>query len=314
MRKGWIALALAALGLAGLTAQRLISPGAAPLDPASLAERQAEPLMPPPRGMAVYHLGHSLVGRDMPALLAQMAGPGHVSHGQLGWGASLADHWRGDVAGFAEENAWSAHRPAGGALDSGAYDAVVLTEMVELKDAIRWHDSAAHLARWAARAQAGRTAAGKPAARVYLYETWHRLDDPAGWQARIEADRPALWDAKLVAPAMATEGTGIIRVIPAGQVLSAAATLAEAGGIPGIIARGDFFSDDIHLSPLGAWAVAMTHYAVLYHRAPPTDDRPLALADGTPFAPPPGVGEVLSTLVWRVVRADPATGVARDAP
>jgi hypothetical protein len=47
-------------------------------------------------------------------------------------------------------------RPAGEALDSGAYDTVILTEKVEIRDAIRRHDSARHLARWAARARVAR--------------------------------------------------------------------------------------------------------------------------------------------------------------
>ena len=48
-----------------------------------------------PKGpLRVYHLGHSLVGRDMPAMLAQMAGQGHDYALQLGWGAALSEHWR----------------------------------------------------------------------------------------------------------------------------------------------------------------------------------------------------------------------------
>ena len=36
----------------------------------------ARPLPQPEGPMRVYHLGHSLVGRDMPAMLEQLAGPG----------------------------------------------------------------------------------------------------------------------------------------------------------------------------------------------------------------------------------------------
>ncbi|MFD1807714.1 hypothetical protein ACFSHQ_04690 [Gemmobacter lanyuensis] len=71
------------------------------LSPAAFAARYTEPLPPQPPA-AVYHLGHSLVGRDMPAMLAQLLR--HRYHSQLGWGASLNQHWQGAVPGLAEEN------------------------------------------------------------------------------------------------------------------------------------------------------------------------------------------------------------------
>ena len=50
--------------------------------------------LPHPKGpMRVFHLGHSLVGRDMPAMLAQLAPKGHAYESQLGWGTTLKAHW-----------------------------------------------------------------------------------------------------------------------------------------------------------------------------------------------------------------------------
>ncbi len=49
-----------------------------------LATLYETPLPAPEGPLTVFHLGHSLVGRDMPAMLAQLAG--HGSHAsQLGW-------------------------------------------------------------------------------------------------------------------------------------------------------------------------------------------------------------------------------------
>lgn len=263
----------------------------------------AQPLSVPQGPMAVYHLGHSLVGRDMPAMLAQVAG--HPFASQLGWGASLADHWRGKVNGFAEENAHPAHRPVREALASGDYGAVVLTEMVELKDAIRYHDSASMLANWAALARKAR-----PDVRVYLYETWHRLDDASGWLERIDGDLSGLWEAQVLRPAVAQ--AGMIHVIPAGQVMARAARLAEAQGLPGLTSRKDFFTDDIHLNDLGNWLVAMAHFAVLYHRSPVGLPAQLARADGSPAqAPGPETARILQEMVWDVVTSYPASGVAK---
>lgn len=264
--------------------------------------------LPPPAGpMQTYHLGHSLVGRDMPAMLAEIAG--HVHHSQLGWGSSLGDHWTGEVKGFAEENAHPAHRPVREALASGDYAAVVFTEMVELRDAIRYHDSAARLADWAALARKGR-----PDVRLYLYETWHRFGDPAGWLERIDADLPALWEGQVLRPAMARAGleAGVIHVIPGGQVMAAAVRAVEAGQVPGLTRREDFFTDDIHLNDIGAWLIAMTHYAVLYHRTPEGLPAQLARADGTPATPPPpDAAMALQKVVWQVVTGYPASGVLK---
>lgn len=312
----WIVAGLVLAGLA-LAAWRWM---AAPpvLLPAQLAARWAEPVVPPARGVAVYHLGHSLVGRDMPAMVGQLAAAagldGHAQASQLGWGASLDQHWRGEVPGFDAENAHPAHRPARAALASGGLDAVVLTEMVELRDAIRWHDSARALADWARLATAG----GSP--RVYLYETWHRLDDPAGWMERIAADRAALWEGAVLAGAMARDWVPVIRVIPGGQALAAVVQAAEAGQLPGLTRREDFFAltpegavDPIHLNDIGAYVIALTHFAVLYARSPEGLPAALDRADGSPAtAPDPAASAAMQKLVWQVVTGYPATGVAAD--
>lgn len=287
----------AAVGLAGWRALR---PEAAPapmagLDDAAFRAIYADPpaIVPPGR---VYHLGHSLVGPDMPVMLA--AALGHGFDSQIGWGTSLRDHWQGEVKGL------EATRPADEALAGGGYDAVILTEMVELKDAIRWHGAAEHLAKWVARARAG-----NPQARVLLYETWHRLDDPAGWLERVEGDRAALWEAALLRPALAQAG-GVIHVIPGGPVLAAAARAAESGALPGIADRRAFFSDEIHPGDLGAWLIAMTHAAVLTGQSPEGLPARLPKRDGAlAGAPSDAVAAALQRLVWAGVTAYPPTGV-----
>lgn len=304
MERRMILAALAAAAAAGVGAAAWAWFGRAKtLSDADWQAAFAKALPPPAGPMQTYHLGHSLVGRDMPAMLAQLAG--HAYHSQLGWGSSLGDHWTGEVNGFAEENAHPAHRPVREALASGDYAAVVLTEMVELKDAIRYHDSAARLADWAALAREAR-----PDVRLYLYETWHRLGDPAGWLERIDTDLAALWEGQVLRPAIAQ--SGMIHVIPGGQVMAAAVLAAEAGQVPGLSNRQDFFTDDIHLNDIGTWLIAMTHYATLYHRNPLGLPAQLARADGTPATPPPpNAAQALQKVVWQVVTGYPASGVAK---
>lgn len=275
------------------------------------------PLPPPQGALRVFHLGHSLVGRDMPAMLAQLAGQGHRYNSQLGWGTSLKEHWEDDlpINGFDSENAHPNFRPASEAIASGVYDAVVLTEMVELQDAIGYHQSARYLSWWNALARNA-----NPATRVYLYETWHRTDDPDGWLSRIDSDLENLWEDKILMPALdATGDVQPIHVIPAGQVMARFVRAVEAeGGVGNIIAQHDLFAlqddgtpDPIHLSDLGNYLVALTHHAVLYHRLPEGLPRQLGRADGSPAtAPSPEAAKLMQQIVWEVVTGYKKTGVA----
>jgi hypothetical protein len=277
----------------------------------------ATPLPAPEGALRIFHLGHSLVGRDMPAMLAQLAPEGHAYESQLGWGTSLKEHWRGGDAinGFDVENAHPRYRDAKEAITSGEYDAIVLTEMVELNDAIRYHESADHLHRWADLIRAS-----DPTVRIYLYETWHRLDDPDGWLERLDKDLPELWEGKLVLPelARASDGMRPVYIIPAGQVMAAFVREVEAtGGIGEIQDREGLFArdeagalDTIHINDLGAYLVALTHYAVLYQRSPVGLPHQLNRADGTPAsAPSAEVARLMQKVVWDIVRTQGKTGV-----
>ncbi len=275
----------------------------------------ATPLPKPQGALNVYHLGHSLVGRDMPAMLAQLAGEGHEYNSQLGWGTSLKEHWEPDqpINGFDTENDHSHFRPAKEAVGSGDYDAVVLTEMVEIADAIRYHNSADYLARWA-----GLAWDANPETRIYLYETWHHTDDGNGWLTRIDRDLRKYWQGRVQYPALASVRAPI-HLIPAGQVKAAFVRAVEArGGVDGITSLHDLFTkrddgtpDTIHFNDLGAYLVALTHYAVLYHRSPVGLPRQLNLADGTPATAPSSEGAALmQNIVWEVIGRHPETGVA----
>ena len=275
----------------------------------------AQPLTAPVKSLNVFHLGHSLVGRDMPAMLAQLAGDGHGYHSQLGWGTSLRDHWEPDVPinGFVQENDHNKYRDAKQAIASGSYDAVVLTEMVEIADAVRYHGSADYLSRWAKLAWDANSNT-----RIYLYETWHHTDDDAGWLTRIDEDLRRYWQGRVTYPALAASKAPI-HLIPAGQVMATFVRAVQAaGGVDGIATQADLFAkrddgtpDTIHFNDLGAYLVALTHYAVLYHRPPLGLAYELLRADGSAAnAPSAHAAELMQRVVWDVVRRHRETGIA----
>lgn len=284
----------------------------------ALLQLYTTPLSPPEKPLRVFHLGHSLVNRDMPAMLEQLAGLGHDHRSQLGWGATLKSHWEPEVPinGFDQSNAHPKFEDAMPAVKGGSFDVLVLTEMVEIKDAIKYYESAEYLRRWAREAHTS-----NPMARVYLYETWHRLDDPHGWLERLDSDLPMYWEGELLAKSMAHSDTlGVVYVIPAGQVMARLVRLIEQdGGLPGLQSREDLFSrnadgtvDNIHLNDLGNYLVALTHYAVLYHRSPVGLPFQLQRADGTgATAPNEQVARAMQAVVWEVVTGYAKTGVAQ---
>jgi len=281
-----------------------------------LDTRLAEPLPAPSEPIAVFHLGHSLVNRDMPAMLAQLAGEGHHFNSQLGWGTTLKAHWGDDaINGFVEENAHSHFRAAHEATRSGEYEAIVFTEMVEIRASLKYHDSPVYLALWAEEALAA-----KPDVRLYLYETWHPLDDPEGWLERLDADFRRYWLDGIAKPALARLPAGTqLRIIPAGQVLAAFVRTVESGsGIGNVSTRADLFArtaeggqDQIHLSDLGNYLVALVHFTVLYHRSPVGLPHALRRADDSlANAPSPETALRMQQTVLEVVRALPITGIS----
>ncbi|MBT8153954.1 hypothetical protein KMP13_08595 [Epibacterium ulvae] len=270
------------------------------------------PALDAPEGaMSVYHLGHSLVGPVMPHMLAQLAPTAHRWNSQLGSGTSLKEHWEPGlpIRDFEISNTPPSFRDAREAIGSGDYDAVVLTEMVELRDAIKYFGSAKYLRRWA---DLARTAPKAP--RIYLYETWHNLDDPGGWLERIDADLEPLWLGRVLGSDSRRNPTDQLYLIPAGQVMAAVVRAAEAGEIDGLHTRQDLFSDTIHLNDLGAYVVALTHFAVLYHQNPVGLPHVLTRPDGTEAEAltPTGVAQV-QAIVWQVVTAMPRTGISGAA-
>ena len=291
---------------------------------AGAARVNAPPLSPPQQGLRVYHLGHSLVGRDMPAMLEQLAhAAGFAAHrhdSQLGWGTSLRAHWYPEVeiAGYERENDHPRFRPAHEAIASGDYDAVILTEMVELRDAIRWHASPRYLREWVRVARSAR-----PDVRVYLYKSWHDLHHPDGWLPRLESDPESLWRRALLDPVWAEGDLGPVHAVPAAQVLAALTRAMAAGeGAPGLERPEDLFRtrpdgslDTIHLNDQGNYLIALAHFVTLYHTDPRGLPHRLQRADGMPAdAPSAPAAALMQRVVWQAVRAAPYTGLSPADP
>lgn len=306
-------LLLLLLEACGLTSRCSQSP---PLDVTAFEALYATPASAPQGALRVYHLGHSLVAYDMPAMLTQLAeagvGKGHTYESQLGWGTTLKAHWEPDtpINGFEESNNHPQYRDAHDAISSGDYDALVLTESVEIRDAIKYSDSARYLHEWAVAARAK-----QPDIRVYLYESWPELDDPEGWLFRLDRDLALYWEDEILRRALNyAPPPQPIYMIPAGQVMARFVREVEVrGGIGPIKTRADLFDDNIHFNDLGAYLVALTHYAVLYQKSPVGLPHTLLRADGS-AATDPGLdaARLMQEITWQVVKNYSRSGVGEN--
>jgi hypothetical protein len=273
-------------------------------------------LSPPSTPLKVYHLGHSLVGKDMPYMLEQLAGNGHVYNSQLGWGATLKSHWEPDVPvnGFDSENFPPAYRDVMESIESQEYDAFVMTEMVEIKAAIKYFDSAKYLGKFSQKIHQE-----SPDTRIYFYETWHEVTDPAGWINRLDNDLSEYWEDGILHKSLAKlEGQIPIYFIPAGQVLSRFFKEIESlGGLNEIQKPEDIFAtteegklDPIHINDIGAYFIAVIHYAALYHKSPEGLPYQLKKRDGTNAeAPSAEVAALMQKTAWEVVKEFPKSGI-----
>jgi hypothetical protein len=300
---------VAVLGIAGLSKYWIYS-GPGPLELSLFNSLYLEPNSQPESPLKVYHLGHSLVGTDMPSMLKQLAASGHSYESQFGWGTYLQQHWDDEVKGLEESNSHPNFRPAHEAIESGEYDALVLTDAVEIKHAIKYHDSYIYLNKWTSKARQS-----NPNIRVYFYETWHILSDPEGWLKRLDRDLSLYWEGEILRQALALEPEPKpIYIIPGGQVMAAFVRYVEQSeGIGPIKSRRDLFTDDIHFNDYGAYLMALTHYTVLYQKSPIGLPHALLKADGNPATDPgPEAALAMQKIVWDVVTNYDKTGVKAD--
>lgn len=251
----------------------------------------------------VVQSGHSLTD-DIMAPLAQMVRATHMRGGRLDAatlpGSPMDWRWSNPTTPDIRQPSVLAQ-----------YDVLVLTERVPLSRTLPFHDSLGWAARWATHAW------DSGGLSTVLYASWVETDsgpgsenpynDPdrgltfrvrlpiemAGWQAILDHMNASLPPE---APA--------VRMIPGPLIMAAAHDAITAGEAPGLSDIGDLFKDDIHLNPMGAYLIALAHYAVIY------EADPRGLPHGVPSRGGPNAAQAtwMQDLVWRVLTDDRAAG------
>jgi hypothetical protein len=155
------------------------------------------------------------------------------------------------------------------------YDALLITEQSALLGSLVWNDTVFYLRKFQ-----DRFAAHNPKGVTYFYEPWLSLDsknDPNRWITYEKAAAP-VWDCIVseMNRTIVSEGRydRIVR-IPAALALVDLIERATTGpGLLGITresARSTIDSlveDDVHLTPLGAYYMALTTFAAIFEQSP----------------------------------------------
>lgn len=250
------------------------------------------------RQLGAFFIGHSLVGWDFPFLLEEMAkdvGHQHTQNLSFIIGAPLK--WIWDRGNEAHGSDFSVELP------TGNYDHLVITEALPITNHITDAVTYAPL-------YYGLALQGNPNTVLYIYQTWPDLfvDD---WFGQIAAER-VYWEQIANAAGAAHPNAATPLIVPAGPALAELRRRIEAGQVPGITeVRGSIFVDDIHMTRLGNYFIAMVQYATLYKRCPSAMKTDFTGPFGEPdwLVVDPAVRAVFEEVAWSIVAADPRAGV-----
>ena len=263
-------------------------------------------------GARIFFSGHSLLDNPMPDFVAEIArSQGH----EIEWnqqnivGSPLRVRTWGD-------GAWAGYRQgknrAGSGMDvieelrepktlspGARYDTLIITERHDLIGSVQWEDSIGFLRHFH-----DRFIDGNPQGRTYFYHTWLDIDKaaPAAWIA-YEKNALVAWECVASRVNLSLQADGRpdrVVPLPGGAALVELVERIDAGRVRGLSGStrqklDAIFSDDVHLTPLGAYFLAVVHYASVFRRSP-------VGAAGPPGAPPDTV-EDLQTIAWDFSRA-----------
>ena len=239
----------------------------------------------------IFISGHSLTQQPMPDCLCAIA---HSLNTTVEWnrqyieGSSIrqrtrglepnAAGWPGYSEGLNREGAGmnvldELRRPR--TITAPRYDTLVITEINDLLTTLLANDTVRHLRHFH-----DRIIAANPAGTTYFYAPWmHLIDknDPRRWIAYERAASP-LWQGVVtrINLSLAAEGRADrIGFLPASAALAQLVERATQGvGLAGVSGAGvratvdSIVADQVHLTPLGSYYMALVTYAHVFGRSP----------------------------------------------
>lgn len=248
--------------------------------------------MSDPRSSArLFFSGHSLTDNPLPDYVASIA---ESLSTQVWWnqqntpGSPIRLRTRGDNPNATTFPGYSTGKNRSGSnmniinefrqpqtIGGQRYDTLILTERHDILNVILWENTVAYTRHFHER-----LIEGNPQANTYLYHSWYTLPDksnPTSWINYERAVAPA-WQcvASRINHSLQAEGrSDRVVYLPAGIALARLVEQATQGaGLTGITGSNvrqtvdRIFSDDVHLTPLGVYYMALVNYASVYRRSP----------------------------------------------
>jgi hypothetical protein len=229
----------------------------------------------------VFVSGHSLTDLPFPDYLAEIAA---AAGSVLLWdmqnltGSSIRQRLYGEGPAFVsashtEENpsGVTTNRRLSIASGGNDYDVMIITEQHRLLDSLMWQDTIHSL-----KAYHDRFIAANPTGRTHFFAPWISLSDrtnPSQW-INYEKEALPIWQCIVaqVNQDIAAQGrTDRIQFIPTSWALASLidhlASNADVPGFQGLDTPAKIdaiFSDDVHLSRLGAYYVAAISFSAIY--------------------------------------------------
>lgn len=267
----------------------------------------------PAGGTRLFFSGHSLLDNPTPEfveLIARSGGADVEWNQQNVLGSPIRVRTRGNGS-----SGWQGYRlgknregqgmdvvrelRTGSTLRSKApYDVLVIVERNDLLDTILWENTAGFLLHYH-----DRLIEGNRRGRTLFHQVWPAIDkgDPRSWlqHVRLELQAMECVTAKNNLLLQRAGREDRVEVSPGGVALAEVVEAVLGGKVPGITgtprARLDaLFSDDVHLTRSGSYAMAAVIYGAVFRKSPvgaayPTED----MSQGT--------AEALQRLAWAAV-------------
>jgi hypothetical protein len=253
--------------------------------------------------------GHSLTDNpigDYVALLAERHGRSYGWEQQIIIGSPLRFRTRGESSDDASFSGYSLGKNRDGsdkdllrelampsAISAGErYDTLIVTERHDIMDVIRWEDTVPLL-----RHYHDRVREHESGARTLFYQSWPDIDRsaPQAWIA-YQTDELVAWEcaASKVNLSLQRDGAAqTVSVVPTAVALAKFVERALAGNVPGASGLDAVFTDDVHVTALGAFVAAAATYSAVF-QAPPAGVEPPSGVDS-------GAAAVAAEVAWDVV-------------
>jgi hypothetical protein len=146
-----------------------------------------------------------------------------------------------------------------------------------------------------------------------LWSTWTNIDDSNGpWRATLD-EYESHWEEMMdYANANRPSGATPVYMIPGHRMMARLYDDIQNDLVPGITNINQFFSDNIHVNDIGAYAVAMIHYACIFNQSPVglTNNLYSPFDVSSHSIPSPELALYLQTMIWDVVTSYSRTGIS----